>query len=201
MEPNNRAYWLIHSLLWTGLFAGDRELPVTHPMNGESLDSGSASALLTAIGKYDDKSKLNIILTLYVQMVTYIQEIRGRVERIVVGGSALIVLLDGWLVTRSNSVSISSKVVASIGILLFTGVLALVVRALQQQFHGYAQVIRKINEVQLVHSQGVFLQNHALYPVQWKDFGSDSWKEPIFIIAYPIQVAIGVFGVTAIWLI
>jgi hypothetical protein len=201
MRPNSRGYILIRSLLRLGPVTAERGQSSVTAMGDLLADKPPAPSPVSAVSKYADDSMLSIVLTLYVQMVTYIQELRARVERIVVGGSGLIILLDGWLVTTSHSVTVPGKVVVSVGIALFTCVLALVIRTRHRQFRGYAQIIRKINEVQLVYTPGVFLQDQILYPEGWKNFGSATWKEPIFAIAYPIQLVVGLFGIVAIWFV
>jgi hypothetical protein len=89
-------------------------------LNGALRPAPQLPLLNNSLREYDEDGKLQIILTIYTQMVTYIQEIRARVERIVIVGSGLIILLDGWFVAASHSPTVSGKFVASVGVGLFT---------------------------------------------------------------------------------
>jgi hypothetical protein len=149
----------------------------------------------------DKEAKLSIILSIYSSMVSYSQELRGAVERLTIWGCGLILLLDGWLVTSQNPVSTRDRIVISIGIVGFILIVVMIIRSLQQRFNGFAQVIRRVNQVQMVYEHGVFLENDILFPEHWKNFGSPKWKEPIFRIAYVSLTVVGIFGVIAVWLL
>ncbi len=147
----------------------------------------------------DKEAKLNIITSLYSAMVSYTQEIRGVVERTTVVGCGLILLLDGWLVTSQLHVNLRGKLVISLAIFGFTCVVIFTIRALQQRFNGFAYIIRRLNQVQMVYEKGAYLENDILFPEYWKNFGTSRWKEPIFRVAYVSLVLVGAFGILAVW--
>lgn len=145
--------------------------------------------------------KLNIISSIYSAMVSYTQELRGAVERIIIWGSGLILLLDGWLITSQNPISIRGQIVISIGIIGFTIIVLMIIKSLQNRFNDFAKVVRKLNQIQMVYENGAFLENEILFPEHWKNFGSPAWKEPIFNIAYVSLPLVGIFGVVVVWLL
>lgn len=149
----------------------------------------------------DKQAKLSIVLAIYSAQVSFIQEMRGVVERLVVGAAGLVLLLDGWLVSRQTPVDLVTKAVFSVGIVGFAGIVVLVIRSLKQRFDGFAYVVRRINQVMMVYELGAYLDNDTLYPDHWKAFGSPNWDEPIFKLAWPSMIAIALFGVVAIWLL
>ncbi len=170
--------------------------PMVHKTSG-------ASRCLMQISKSfnlrtDDQAKLEIVLSIYSAMVAYVHELREAVERLTVWGCGLMLLATGWLVTSDGPVTPEARAVISTGVFGFAGLLILIIRNLRNRFDGYAKVIRRINEVQLAHEHGVFLEDDALLPRSWRDFGEPEWKEPIFWIAYVSLCVVGSFSVIAV---
>ncbi len=87
----------------------------------------------------------------------------------------------------------------SLAIFGFTCVVIFTIRALQQRFNGFAYIIRRLNQVQMVYEKGAYLENDTLFPEYWKNFGTSQWKEPIFRVAYVSLVLVGAFGILAVW--
>lgn len=110
-------------------------------------------------------------------------------------------LLDGWLVLGKIPVALKAKVVISIGIFMFFAITVFIVTTLQQRYDGVAQVIRRINEVQMAYETGVFLDNETLMPKYWKRYGSSQWKEPIFHISYISLTTVCLLGISVVWFI
>lgn len=146
----------------------------------------------------DKQAKLKIILALYSAQVSFVQEMRGVVERLIVGAAGLVLLLDGWLVTRQTPVDPLTKVVISAGILGFAVIVTLVIRSLKHRFHGFAYVVHRLNLAMMVYEPGAYLANDMLFPEDWK---TAEWDEPIFRLAWPALAAVALFGVIAIWVL
>ena len=149
----------------------------------------------------DKEAKLRILLTLYSGFHSTSLDLRGSVERLTIWGCGLILLLDGWLVTDQIPVTMKTKTVITIGIVIFTSIVALVIRSIQQRYIGVQQAIIRINHAQMAYEKGAFFEDETLLPEHWKERVGRVWKEPIFQIAYISLAVVGVFGVIIIWLV
>lgn len=132
-------------------------------------------------------------------MISIAQELRRTVERITIWGSGLVLLLDGWLVAGKATVDIKGKILISLGIAIFAAITILIIRTLHRRYEGVAQVIRKINYVQLGHQPGAYLEGEALLPQHWEKFGTPRWREPIFSLSYVCIPIVAAFGLAVIW--
>lgn len=147
----------------------------------------------------DKQAKLEVVTSIYQAMISIAQELRGAVERITIWGSGLVLVVDGWLVAGKSTIDLKGKVIISIGIVAFTTIMFLLIKTLQRRYDGVAQVIRKINEVQLAHQTGAYLDGEALFPQHWKEFGTPEWREPIFRLSYVSIPLVAAFGVVVVW--
>ena len=155
----------------------------------------------TAELKTNKEAKQQNINTLYNSMISITQEIRGTVERMTLWGCGLILALDGWLATSDKNISSIAKIILSFGVLLFGTITIFIVQSLKTRYQSNAQVIRKLNELQLAHTTGEYFQDEALFPDSWKLFGTKDWKEPIFTISYVSLPGITIFGIIVIWVL
>lgn len=149
----------------------------------------------------DDKdAKLTIISSIYSAMISIAQELRRSAERLAIWASGLMLVLAGWLVTGKLQLGFQQKIVVSAAMLLFGLVALLIVWALQQRYRGVAQVIRRINELQMAHKTGAYFKDETLFPVEWQYYGAKKWKEPIFRISYLSVSVVTSFCTLIIWL-
>lgn len=147
----------------------------------------------------DRDARLSILSTIYTSMVGYTQEIRGTVERVTVWGCGLIFVIVGWMVSRENLTTPRDRIVSSCAVLLFGIILIATISALKRRFDGFAQVIRRVNEAQLVHQPGAYIEEVPLFPEHWKLYGSPQWSETIFRVSYVSLAVVTLFGIAAVW--
>lgn len=89
----------------------------------------------------------------------------------------------------------------SIGIILFGLIAVFIIRTMEIRYRGVAYVTRRINEIQMAHQVGAYIEGESLYPVEWRTYGTKEWKEPIFRVSYLSLSIVTVFGAVAIWIL
>lgn len=148
----------------------------------------------------DDKTaKLVILGSLYSTLASIAQELRGTAERMTIWSSGLILVVDGWAITGNIKLDASRRGVISIAVVLFGVIAMFIIRTIETRYRGVAYVTRRINEIQMAHQVGAYLEGEALYPVEWRTYGTKEWKEPIFRVSYVSLSIVSAFGAVAIW--
>jgi hypothetical protein len=122
------------------------------------------------------------------------------ITRITVAGCGFVLLSVGRLLTRPN-IEQRHRLYMTLCIPLFVLVAILVIKTVQRRYRGVAQVIRNINEVQLAHSVHAYLSERTLFPSEWKSFGTEKWKEPIFQVSYCALCGAGALGILSVWML
>lgn len=146
-------------------------------------------------------AKLVVVGSMYSAMVSIAQELRSTVERMTVWSTGIVLALDGWIITGDVQLDLRRRVLVSCAVIIFGLIATFVVRTLHRRYLGVASVIRRINEVQMAHRPGAFLDGEALFPTQWKDFGTPRWREPIFRVSYLSLVIVSAFGACVVWVL
>lgn len=149
----------------------------------------------------DKNAKLVILSSLYASLASIAQEIRGTTERLTIWSSGLILVVDGWIITGNIKLDGHRRGVISIGVVLFGLIAVFIIRTMETRYRGVAYVTRRINEIQMAHQVGAYLDGEALYPVEWRTYGTKQWKEPIFRVSYVSLSIVTAFGAVAIWVL
>jgi hypothetical protein len=149
----------------------------------------------------DKNAKLVILSSLYSSLASIAQEIRGTTERLTIWSSGLILVVDGWIITGNIKLDVYRRVVICIGVVLFGLIAVFIIRTMETRYRGVAYVTRRINEIQMAHQVGAYLDGEALYPLEWRSYGTKQWKEPIFRVAYVSLSIVTVFGAVVIWIL
>lgn len=149
----------------------------------------------------DKNAKLAILSSLYTSMASIAQEIRGTVERLTIWSSGLILAVDGWLITGNIKLDVYRRGVISIAFILFGIIAVFIIRTMDIRYRGVAFVTRRINEIQMTYKVGAYLDDDALYPLEWQSYGTKQWKEPIFRVSYISLTIVSVFSAVAIWIL
>ena len=158
------------------------------------------NSLVNLQWKADPEAKLSIALAIYSSMISLAQELRGTTERLTIGGGGLILLCDGWFLSKQPPPSVRERVFLSLALVIFGFLLFMVVRTIHLRYTGVAYVIRRVNEIQMAHESSAFLEGESLFPSQWKEFGTETWNEPIFRLAYFAIGLIVLFATSALWI-
>ncbi len=145
--------------------------------------------------------RIAILNVVYPAMISIAQELRLTVERLTVGGCGLVLVVTGWLLSQQSAPPTGSRIFLTIGIVVFTAVSLSIVISLERRYRGVSQAIRNLNEAQLCHTPGAYLQERNLFPESWKQYGTHEWKEPIFRISYASMSIVGSICIAACWLL
>ena len=125
--------------------------------------------------------KIAILNVVYSVMASIAQELRQTVERLTITGCGLVILAVGWLMSRTPPLSLKTRLIATVGILLLVAISIAITQTLHSRYRGVAQAIRNINEAQLVHEPGIFVPDRAIFPASFRSTSSSS-KQIVFLI-------------------
>jgi hypothetical protein len=132
----------------------------------------------------DPMPRVEIINTVYTQMMEVTRELRGTVERLLVWGCGLLLAAVSQLVVGQVPATTKTRALLSAILLVYSAILVAVTFALKRRYDVAATSIRRINVAQRVKEQGVYLEGDQLAPTEWAHFGTPRWKEPIFQAAF-----------------
>lgn len=144
--------------------------------------------------------KIAVLNVVYPVIASMAQELRQTVERLAMAACGLVIVAVGWLMSRTQPPTVRVRIVVTIGVLLVVAIAGAIINTLHARYRGVAQVIRNLNEVQLVHAPGAFLPERALFPTDWRQFGAQEWREPIFRVAYVSLAIVTAFAIAGLWL-
>jgi hypothetical protein len=148
----------------------------------------------------DNAHTQEALLKVYEFMFSEMQEFRSTITTIALAFNSALLLLLGWSISKSLSLSILQKELVSIGVLLLTLLILRLCRIIQAYFLSIAQVVNRFDRIYRLHEPGIYLESESIFPEKWKDFGTDTWKEPVFDAALHSSVVIPTFAIIAMWI-
>jgi len=149
-----------------------------------------------------DNSTIELLKILHPAMASLAQELRQTVERLTMTGCGGVLLVTGWLLSGQRAgPTFRDRLLVSVAMVIFVGIATAVTGTLRKRYRGVAMAIRNINSVERVHEVGAFLEGRPLYPPDWAAYGSPTWREPIFRVAYISWSVVAVFSITALWIL
>ena len=157
--------------------------------------------VLRALDFRDDPAVCReIVTTIYSSMIVLAQELRQSAERLTVWSSGLVLIIVGWTVTRTD-IPRKGLIVVSLGIVLLCLMTSLIIHTLSARYRYVALVKLRINQIQLAHEPGVYLEGEAVFPPHWAGFRYSEWREPIFAISHLTLFLFACLGGSIVWLV
>jgi len=124
-----------------------------------------------------------------------LNETQMQIQSITEKGSALILLLTGWVVLSDSTPNIELKVVLALGIIVFSISASLLLIGHANGRRRIALVVDRINN-----QLGLFSESESgesLYPSHWKNFGQRSIFEIVGSHIFTILV-VAIFAIVAV---
>ena len=147
-----------------------------------------------------DALKLDVLKTLYVQQQSTAHILRERISKINVGTITLFVVIDGWLVTNRQVLSVSHAVLLTGSIIVIAGVAIYALRARYKEFSAVARLIVRIEKAMKIYETGVYIGGQSLYPEAYEDLGKDTYKHGKNIFLSEVYILI-IFALLSVFLV
>jgi hypothetical protein len=164
-------------------------------MNGLPLTPGeSAPAKAAAM----PAERLTTLLAVYTQLTGDALGYHTIVINVNVMCLSVNTLLVGYLIGNSSAVhAVSNEALALIpAVLACTGIVVTI--AIRAHYMSIAAIVRRIDFMLGSFTEDFFAPGAALYPPHWRDYGTRRWHSIVFEIFIPLQLLMGVIGVTLV---
>ena len=129
------------------------------------------------------------------------QEFRTLMAKILFGFLGVFAVLTGLVIKNASSFDIDERAYLTLALVFIIGFSLHLSRQLENYFQNIAKVVHRIDCIYGVFEEGRYVEGQSLFPIEWNDFGTENWKEPIFRSAYTAMIGVGIFGISIIWLV
>jgi len=151
--------------------------------------------------EFNPEQKISNIENLYKSSVSEMIEFRSTASRISFWYAGILTLVIAATFRGSVGFGTLEKVFVSISICVFLTVTWLAIDFYHKYYLQVGSVIKKCDEFFKYHDEGFYLKGAEMLPGEWRDFGSEKWREPIFAIAKSVLVIISLVAGVFLWLI
>lgn len=142
--------------------------------------------------------RTSILLAVYAQLTSAALGYHSIVINVNVMCLSVNTFLVGYLIGTNQAVKAVPKyLLAPVpGILALAG--ATVSWVIRSHYLVIASIIRRIDVMFGSFTDNYFSRGPALYPLQWRNYGSHRWHEIVFEMFIPLQALMGIIGITLV---
>ncbi|MEH6651779.1 MAG: hypothetical protein V7707_17300 [Motiliproteus sp.] len=142
--------------------------------------------------------QLSILKTVYSQQQSTAHILRERIAKIATGGVGLLVVIDGWLITRAPTLEGAPTVMLTLAIVVIVAVSIYAIRARYREFSAVARLIVRIETAMEIYQPGAFM-DEPLYPAEYQQLGDANYEHGKNIFLSQIYILL-VFGLLSLGL-
>jgi len=146
--------------------------------------------------------KKELMFRVYDNMHQEMREFRTTMSKLIFGLGAVFLAFAGLLITNENIIiTMEKRILASSLVVAFSFLVICITRVLEKYFLDIAMVINQFDRLFGLHDVDTYIQNEAVFPSHWQNFGSQNWREPVFQAAYWLSLVFGLLAIACVWII
>ena len=149
-----------------------------------------------------DAGRREALLKVYELEFAEMQEFRSTAMNLALAYNSAILSVLAWSFTKSVSLAALPMAFLTIGVASLTWApIVRYLRLLRRYFLDVAGVVNRIDRAYGMHESDAFLAGESIFPKEWKEFGGEAWKEPVFQAAIWASTLIPAFALVATWVL